>query len=178
MCLPTRPLSDRFSVPKKEDCKQWVFPDEWVANRPAACKVTIFFPPGSESLGASPTYGPSVKEEWVRWAPGAGRLFDVTSLPYLADCYGPLAEAYGVTGNWYPTLSYGMEIKRGPGEGKEGWEWLFLRVEMHDVRNGRFDEEVWILDEEGQVVAISRQTALTVGSERNYKGRGKKGAKI
>jgi hypothetical protein len=178
MSLHTRPLLDKFSFPKKEVCKQWVAPGEWLASRPAACKVTIFFPSGSEPLGASPTYGPSVKEEWVHWAPGVGKVFDVTSLPYLADCFGPLAEAYGVTGNWYPTLSYGMEVKRGPGEGKEGWECLFLRVEMHEVRNGRFDLEVWILDGDGQVVAISRHTALVVGSERNYKERGPEGAKI
>ena len=178
LSLPTRPLSDKFSVPKKEDCKEWIVPVEWPRSRPAGCKVTIFLPPGNGSFGASPTYGPSVKEEWVRWAPGIGKVFDVTSLPYLADCFGPLLEGYGVTGNWYPTLSYGMEVKRGPPEGKEGWECLFLRVEMHEVRNGRFDLEVWILDEEGQVVAISRHTALVVGSERNYKGRTVEGPKI
>lgn len=178
LSLPTRPLSDMFSIPKRVDCQEWVIPDEWLANRTAACKVTIFFPTGSSSLGASPTYGPSVKEEWVRWSPGAGKLFDVVSLPYLADCFGPLLEAYGVTGNWCPTLSYGMEVKKGSGEGKEGWEWLFLRVEMHQMRNGRFDLEVWILDEDEEIVAVSRHTALVVGSERNYKGRVPKDPKI
>jgi hypothetical protein len=68
-----------------------------------------------------------------------GKLFNISPLSYLADCFRPLLEALGVVGKWHPTLSYGMEVKKGPYEGKEGWEWLFLRAEMHEIRNGSFD---------------------------------------
>jgi hypothetical protein len=99
----------------------------------------------------------------VRWPPGVGKFFGVTSLPYLADDFHQLPEAYGLVGNWYPTLSYGMEVKKAPPAGKEVWEWLFLRIWMHEVRSGRFDLQVLIADEDGEVVAICRHTALIVG---------------
>ena len=157
---------------KREDCEEWDVAPEWIPRRPAALKTELLLPKGSDSLGAHPTLGPSVREQWVRWKPDVGSRFDVGSLAYLADAFRPLGEAYGMVGNWYPTMSYGMEVKRR--FDGEGWEWLFLRIEMHEVRNGRFDLEVLIADEEGQLVAISRHTALIVGSERNYKGRAEK----
>jgi hypothetical protein len=85
-----------------------------------------------------------------------------------------LIEAYGVEGNWFPTLNMGVEVKRGVPV--RGWEWLFVRVEMRGVRDGRFDYDVVILDEDGGLVAISRHVALVVGAERNYKRGG--GGKI
>lgn len=56
-----------------------------------------------------------------------------------------------------------MEVKKAPPAGKEGWEWLFLRISMHEVRSGRFDRQVLISDEDGEVVAICRHRALIVG---------------
>jgi hypothetical protein len=56
-------------------------------------------------------------------------------------------------------------------EGKEGWEWLFLRAELRECWGGRFGMDVIIADEEGQVVATCSHTALIVGIDRNLKGR-------
>ena len=67
--------------------------------------------------------------------------------------------------HWYPTLSLGLEIKKLPPA--EGWEWLFMRVECMVVKGSRMDVGVIICDEDGDVVAISRQVAIIVGSERN-----------
>jgi Thioesterase-like superfamily len=115
----------------------------------------------------------------MRWAPSIGTRFTIDSLPYLADSFRPLPEAYGLVGNWYATLSYGVEVKRAPDE-EEGWEWLFMRVEMGEVRNGRFGMEVWIFDEEERLVARSWHTALILGtpSERKVIERAVEGAKI
>lgn len=77
----------------------------------------------------------------------------------------------GVSGHWFPTLSYGMEVKRGPPPGTEGWEWLFLRIEIGECIAGRYDMVVLIADGEGNVVAVSRHTALIISAERNYQGR-------
>jgi len=107
----------------------------------------------------------------VRWQDGVGDSlggFSILSLPFLADAYRPLPEAYGLKGNWYPTLSYGLEIKKAPPTEK-GWEWLFLRIEMHQARNGRFDLDVVILDEEGDLIALGKHTALIVSAARNHK---------
>ena len=49
----------------------------------------------------------------MHWASSEiGLHFKVDSLPYLADCFRPLPEAYGLVGNWCSMLSYGTEVKR------------------------------------------------------------------
>lgn len=58
-----------------------------------------------------------------------------------------------------------LEIKKAlPAE---GMEWLFSRVGSKEIRNGRMDLEVTILDESGEIVALSTHVALIVGAERN-----------
>ena len=116
----------------------------------------------------------------MRWAtPEIGRGFTIDSLPYLADSFRPLPEAYGLVGNWNATLSYGVEVKRAP-DGAEEWEWLFMRVEMGEVRNGRFGMDVWIFDEKERLVARSWHTVLIMGApgERKRVDRVVEGAKI
>ena len=68
---------------------------------------------------------------------------------------------------WYPTVLLNVEIKKAlPAE---GLEWLFSRVKAKQVRNGRMDIEVLILDKEGDIVALSNHVALIVPAERNMK---------
>lgn len=78
-------------------------------------------------------------------------------------------------GNWYPTLSYGVDVKRkkmcSEGKNEVGWEWLYIKAEMTEMRHGRFGIDVVILTEEGEVVCTSLHVALIVSAERNYKGR-------
>lgn len=167
--LPTKPMLEKALIPKREACEQWLVDPRLTSRRPAAFKLSIYVPEGSDSMGASPKHGPSVREQWSRWAPGVGERFNISSLPYLADAFRPLPEAFGVTGSWFPTLSYGMEVKRAPPEG--GWEWLFMRVEMGECIGGRYDMALVIADALGEVVAVSRHTALIISAERNVKGR-------
>jgi acyl-CoA thioesterase len=169
MNLKTKGLLDKDSIPNREECVKWVTDPRWHTRRLAAFKVEMHLPNGSDSLSASPTLGPSVREQWVRWTPGVGSKFSISSLAFLADCFRPLPEAYGITNTWFPTLSYGMEIKRAPPAG--GWDWLFVRIEMGLCINGRHDYEIVIADEQGEVVAISRHTTLAVSVARQIKGR-------
>lgn len=77
-------------------------------------------------------------------------------------------------GNWYPTLSYGVDVKRRKNDGagkEEGWEWLYVRAEMTEMRHGRFGIDVVIFEESGEVVCTSRHVALIVSAARNIKGR-------
>jgi hypothetical protein len=76
---------------------------------------------------------------------------------------------------WYPTVVLNLDIKKALPE--EGVEWLFARVETKQIRNGRMDLDVVILDDEGQIVALSHHVALAVSVERNVAER-KSGAKI
>ena len=70
---------------------------------------------------------------------------------------------------WYPTVLLNMDFKKPLPE--EGVEWLFVRVETKRIRNGRMDLEVVILDESGDIVALSQHVALAVGFERNVSAR-------
>lgn len=66
---------------------------------------------------------------------------------------------------WYPTVALNMDIKRALPP--QGVEWLFARVQSKQVRRGRMDIEVVVLDEGGKLVMLSHHVALIVGAERN-----------
>ena len=57
-----------------------------------------------------------------------------------------------------PTLSMVTEIKKDPKDSK----WLFMKVRAHQIKNGRFDTEVTIVDEDGELVALSRHVSLVL----------------
>lgn len=68
-------------------------------------------------------------------------------------------------GLWFPTVTMNMEVKKElPAEGVE---WLAVRVMARQIKDGRFDIDVLIRDVEGEVVALSQQTALILSMERN-----------
>lgn len=67
---------------------------------------------------------------------------------------------------YYPTLSISLELKALPPPGRR-WEWLFMHAEYGTIRNGRMDVEVAICDEEGTIVAVSKQVTLAVDISRN-----------
>ncbi|MCJ1441494.1 MAG: hypothetical protein MMC23_001983 [Stictis urceolatum] len=60
----------------------------------------------------------------------------------------------------YPTVSLGLEIKKPLRE--EGEKWLFVRARAKSIRNGRFDARVTILDEGGELVALSHQVSFLI----------------
>lgn len=70
---------------------------------------------------------------------------------------------------WFPTLVLNIEFKKllPP----HGVEWLFVRVRPKQIRNGRMDLEVVVLDEENDIVALSWHVALIVSAEKNERGR-------
>lgn len=75
---------------------------------------------------------------------------------------------------WLPTLVINIEFKKLlPAEGVE---WLFVRCRAKQIKNGRMDLDIVVLDEEGDIVALSSHVALIVNSDRQLgsKGRGRK----
>lgn len=72
---------------------------------------------------------------------------------------------------WYPTVLLNLDVKKALPE--EGVEWLFVRVRAKRIQNGRMDLEVVVLDEEGDLVAVSDHVCLIVGAERNTTRRGR-----
>ena len=84
---------------------------------------------------------------------------------------------------WFPTVVLNIEFQKALPP--EGVEWLFSRVRSKRIRNGRMDLEVTILDEGGDIVALSTHVALIVGAERNTNrkekgegGNGRGGSKL
>ena len=125
-------------------------------------------------------------DEWLRMA--TGERFTTDTLGYVSDMWLQPVELYrdgdekarafpeeveGQEGkkritwarNWYPTLQLNLEIKKVLPP--EGVEWLFVRVKAKQIKNGRLDVEVVILDEGAEIVALSQHVCLIVGSERN-----------
>lgn len=50
------------------------------------------------------------------------------------------------------------EIKKDPKDSK----WLFMKMRAHEIKNGRFDTEVTVVDEVGDLVALSRHVSLVL----------------
>jgi hypothetical protein len=125
--------------------------------------VVFLLGPETTKIGRG-SHGPSVRTQWVRWRNTSKRFINVASLVYLADTHIPLIEAYGVLGNWFPTLNLSLDVKKAPPP--NGWEWLFTRIEIHSCMDGRFDYDVVILDEGGELDALSKHTNLIVSRKR------------
>jgi len=66
---------------------------------------------------------------------------------------------------WYPTILLNLEIKKALPP--EGAEWLFVRVRSKVIKNGRMDLDIVVIDESGDIVALSQHVALVLGAERN-----------
>lgn len=146
----------------------------------------------------------SVGDQWVRFAPGrqpTGRWtndalgFLVDMFPQLIEQYvNPVAEEAALGSSkideaevkkamseprakyWYPTLSLNLDAKKLLPD--EGVEWLFVRVKAKAIRNGRFDLDVEVWDEQDELVAISSHASLAVDSARNTTRNAKKDSKI
>lgn len=84
---------------------------------------------------------------------------------------GKTAQAY-----WYPTLLLNLEVKKALPE--EGVEWLFLRVRAKQIKNGRMDLEVIVLDGDGDLVLLSHHVCFILGAERNLAARRVEESKI
>lgn len=135
---------------------------------------------------------PATHDYWIRLAHRPDSRFLQTSLGFVADAGPPLlVESFRPAtrdapippggfafnkGFWYPTLTMTLDVRRALPD--EGLEWLRLRVAAKEVSNGRYDAEVVMFDEEGNLVALSHHVAMAVDVERNYAKRDNPKGKI
>ncbi|KAI1382923.1 thioesterase-like superfamily-domain-containing protein [Hypoxylon trugodes] len=148
----------------------------WIeqTNRPSpkfrkvSNRVRTFLPrEGQVALG--------LVDEWLRLE--SGERFTNESIGFVSDHFASVIE--GLWRNersdtrlppfWYPTVALNLDIKKilPP----EGVEWLFVRVRTKCIKGGRMDLEVVILDQMGEIVALSHHVVLVVGTERNLAAR-------
>ncbi|KAI0025392.1 thioesterase-like superfamily-domain-containing protein [Xylariomycetidae sp. FL0641] len=158
--------------------------------RKAVNRVRFYLPRNGQAR-------PNMIDEWLRL--DSGERFTNESLGFVADTWPQMIEAMGVrkrgkandekvTGGeggkekqqqpwlWFPTLTLNLEVKKllPPG----GVDWLFVRVQTKQIKNGRFDYEVVILDETGDVIALSHHVAMVVDGSRNTAKRRKRESKM
>ncbi|KAI9718345.1 MAG: hypothetical protein M1828_006747 [Chrysothrix sp. TS-e1954] len=119
--------------------------------------------------------------------------FTNESLGFVADMFPQLIEGYleattqeprleraertswrAGAGYWYPTLLLNLDIKKSlPADGVD---WLFVRVRAKTIKNGRYDLEVIVLDENNDLVCISNHVVMALKASRNLaKRRGEEG---
>ncbi|KAF7867278.1 hypothetical protein EAF04_005361 [Stromatinia cepivora] len=156
--------------------------------RKASKKGHMYFPHTEPS--------PNISDEWIRLS--TGEYWTNESLAYACDMFSiptefppasttptslPLPSSSSSspstpTSNpttptakyWFPTLVLNIDFKKSLP--RAGIEWLFIRVERKQTKNGRMDIELTVWDEEGDLVAISNHVAMVVGVERNVAARG------
>ncbi|KAF4210419.1 hypothetical protein CNMCM8980_004078 [Aspergillus fumigatiaffinis] len=152
--------------------------------RRASQQVELYGP--DSALGKPP-----VVDQWARFRPGGNTearwtneavAFLVDMFPMALDGFDSMGKATKEEGTtddaaetesakgklakyWYPTVTLNIDFKkRLPASGVE---WLYSRVQTKSVRNGRTDLDVVVLDEQGDVVALSTQVGLVVDASRN-----------
>ncbi|KAI9745477.1 MAG: hypothetical protein M1818_001011 [Claussenomyces sp. TS43310] len=173
---PPPPPVDLHALRRGDDA-HWAWRERMPFSgfRRASEKVRFHFPRAGQPQG--------IGDEWLCFANGE-RFTDAT-LGYLVDIFPMPAESLMDSRNpyepsergdgeeagetraerWYPTLVLNLDIKKSLPD--EGVEWLFARVLAKRIQNGRMDLEVVILDEAGDIVALSHHVTLALGAERN-----------
>lgn len=94
----------------------------------------------------------------------AAGTIERTRKQHLTSEPRPLVSNEWKTPFYYPTLLISFDFKKllPP----EGVEWLFLRARAKQIKNGRFDVEVTIMDAGGELVVIANHVAFIVANER------------
>ncbi|MCJ1357337.1 MAG: hypothetical protein MMC33_007333 [Icmadophila ericetorum] len=183
---------DLAKVSKDEDAN-WALVKimPFAAFRKASTNIHLYLPrKGQQEL--------SLADEWIRFK--HGEKFTMQSLGFVVDMFPQIVEQFRDDHNklvkgtvpyadatvqkkaknqwarfWYPTLLLNLEIKKVLPP--EGVEWLFVRVRTKMIKEGRMDLEIVVIDEGGDVVALSQHVCLIIGAERNMI-RGEEGKKL
>jgi hypothetical protein len=143
--------------------------------RKASSQVRFFFPRDGQP-------GKSIIDQWICLRNGS--KFTNESLGYVADMFPQVVEGYrddedpyGVAGSkgagskpagaryWYPTVVLNLDVKKALPD--EGTRWLFCRTRAKQIHKGRLDLEIIIMDEVGEIVALSHHVALVLSAARN-----------
>lgn len=154
----------RLSLPDRRTCVEWAEP-LFAALNPATTRCRLWTAPGGDTAYWTPKLGRHRRDQWARLADDAAR-WDLLSLGCLADWVPAIPQNYGferdVRGFFARfasrTVSLNIDVRRDP----RGRQWLFQRAVMNQARNGRFDTEVKIVDEEGELVASVQQANMLV----------------
>ncbi|KAK0126352.1 hypothetical protein ONS95_007958 [Cadophora gregata] len=172
--LTPAPLSVDLIKLKEDNDDNWKKsgPMPFAEFRKATRKTQFYLPRNGQATW-------SWADQWIRMSNGEkwtnesiGYVVDMFMMPVEAHLQLEVAEktaAGSGTGSprkfWYPTVLLNLDVKKALPT--DGVEWLFSRTTAKQVKNGRMDLEIIVLDEQGDIVALSHHIALAVDSSRN-----------
>lgn len=178
---PPRPLSGTASLAAGSDA-EWLEQKSMPFSdfRKASQNIRFFFPARGQPA-------PGVADQWMAFR--NGERFTNASLGLVADMFPQIPESfrsrsdpYAVGGGagsaaaaasaskfWYPTLLLNLDVKKALPE--EGVDWLFVRTRAKQIQNGRYDLEVVVMDEVGDIVALSHHVCMILPAARNLAAR-------
>ncbi|KAF1355321.1 thioesterase-like superfamily-domain-containing protein [Delphinella strobiligena] len=130
--------------------------------RKAVQQVRFFFPRAGQHF-------PSLADQWTTLV--SGERLTNNHLGFIVDTFPQIIENYRFAAGqekgpfWYPTVLLNLDVKKLlPEDGVEG---LFARTRAKEIKNGRYDLEVVVLDEGGDLVAVSHHVVMIVSAARN-----------
>ncbi|KAF2842848.1 hypothetical protein M501DRAFT_1005574 [Patellaria atrata CBS 101060] len=116
--------------------------------------------------------GPLLADQWIGFRSGEKIINE--DVAFFADMWPQILDNTASTKAetfWYPTLLMNLDVKKSlPAEGVD---YLFVRVSAKHIKNGRYDLEVIIMDEDNELVALSHHVCLAVSASRNLAQRSK-----
>lgn len=158
--------------------RQWM---PFAEFRKASANMRFFFPKNGQ-------IEKGLADQWMAFK--NGERFTNTSLGMVADMFPQLPETFrsetdpysveaevkgidteaearkkGSAKFWYPTLLLNLDVKKALPE--EGVDVLFVRTRAKRIQNGRYDLEIVIMDDSGDIVALSHHVCMILPAERN-----------
>jgi hypothetical protein len=184
---PTKPMRDAKKMGLNRGDDTWVEQTDmpFAKFRRASNQVRFFFPRTGQPLKG-------INDQWIKFTDPSSR-FTTETLGYVCDMFPQVVEAFRDEDDpyrvskpedpsqtkeigaryWYPTVVLNIDVKKALPE--EGVEWLFCRTRSKQIRKGRLDIEVVIMDEQGELVALSHHVALVLSAGRNLAKRQRDG---
>ncbi|MFQ5555360.1 MAG: thioesterase family protein [Acidimicrobiia bacterium] len=120
-------------------------------------RVEIRMAPDLAGFATGNPSGEAAAGGWARFADG--RPIDTRSLTFFADTFAPPILNLGLEFAWVPTLELTVHVRRRPAT-----EWVAARFSSHVMMNGHLEEDGVIWDEDGSLIAQSRQIAVLPAS--------------
>ncbi|RFU29755.1 hypothetical protein B7463_g6565, partial [Scytalidium lignicola] len=162
--ISTPPVIPKGELPDRDtECEEFMQPDWILRAFPVAFKMRPFKLKGGKNGKFNDRKGLHVKETWIKWRDENER-YDVISLGSLCDTFLSAPTNFydhmeDLKQYYYPTLSMSVEIKKDPARAK----WLFMKITSNQIKNGRFDQEVQVVNENGDLIALSKHVCISVG---------------
>ncbi|MCA9562737.1 MAG: thioesterase family protein [Myxococcales bacterium] len=148
---PSRGDASPPSIPAPEEC--FKMPDIPGVTPRVAERFDFRYETSTAHWLRGEQHTDAIQRGWLSFRDGTN--FDELSLLVAADAFAPpIFNWFGPTG-WVPTLELTVQVRRKPSPGP-----LLCQFESRHMTEGIVEEDGLIWDSEGNLVCVSRQSAL------------------